>query len=131
MARGKLEEAEVELRAALASWEKRLGSEHPKVARAQCSLASLLLERGRPDEALPLAEQAWRQHQREDVPLEHRAEAAFMLAQILWSIRGPQRDRARAIALAEDAARSLAADEGEHAQALEVVERWRRSHRAR
>ncbi|MEX1364564.1 MAG: tetratricopeptide repeat protein, partial [Nannocystaceae bacterium] len=104
---GKLDEAEAEYRGVLALLEGSVGSEHPDMARARASLAKLLVLRQRAADALPLAEQAWAQYQRDDAVPEDRAETAFVLARALWEVDGPLRDRARARQLADDALESF------------------------
>ena len=59
-----------------------------------------------------------------------RAQTAFVLARVLWSIEGAARDRARARDLAEDEVTSYREAAGEDAEALEEVEQWLQQHRA-
>ena len=126
---GRYEEAEAEFRTALASWEKSLGADHPNIVPLLDLLASLLLREGRLDEALPFVNRAWARHQQVGVAPHERAQTAFVLARILWSIDGAEQDRARALELATDAAASYRAATGEHADELMEVEQWLDLHR--
>ncbi len=54
----RLDEADTQLRQALAAYESRLGVAHPQVGVTLDRLSDLALARGRPAEALPLAERA-------------------------------------------------------------------------
>ncbi len=121
---GKHAEAEAELRAALAGWRAALDADHPYVAMAQSGLADALRAQGKFDEALPLAEQAWTRRKRDDTVVEYRGETAFVLARILWSVKGTARDRARAAELARDAADSFRKAGDAAAQRAEEVDAW-------
>jgi hypothetical protein len=94
------------------------------VAQSRHNLAIVLEQLGRLDEALPLAEAAWKRRQADDIPSQLRAQTAFLLARLLWIIEGPARNRSRARALAEDAAASYARAGEAQAERLGEVERW-------
>ncbi len=70
----RLDEAETQLRQALAAYESRLGVTHPQVGATLDRLSDLALARGRPAEALPLAERAVAILRRSRGP-EHRTTA--------------------------------------------------------
>ncbi|MEM9458849.1 MAG: serine/threonine-protein kinase [Myxococcota bacterium] len=124
---GRLEEAKAEHQRVLARWERTLGPEHPYAARSRSNLAEVLLEQGHAEHARRQAEQAWTHQQRDDIPAEHRAQTAFVLARALWPDHA---QRARARTLAERARDGFAAHgQGSKDQRLEV-ERWLRHHRA-
>lgn len=119
--REKLVEAEAEYRGTLEILEAQPGSEHPFVPRQRASLARLLLETERASLALPLAEQAWTQHEKDGNPPEERARTAFILAQIVAAL-GQPRERARS--LAEDARASYARAGDVHDESRREVEAW-------
>jgi eukaryotic-like serine/threonine-protein kinase len=100
-ANGEFASAEAEHRLALAVRLRMLGEQHPDVAMSRSSLAAVLIELGRPDEAVLLAEQAWKIRDREGIAAEQRAETAYFLARALWASNG---DRVRARELAERSA---------------------------
>jgi tetratricopeptide (TPR) repeat protein len=102
---GRYAEAESEFRSALGVREAVLGPEHPDVAQSAYNLATVVVQLERDIEALPLAEQAWTRRQRDDIPQRQRADSAFLLARLLWTIEGRARDRPRARQLAKDAVR--------------------------
>ena len=85
-----------------------------------------MLALDRPPEALLLAEQAWTGRQGDDIPTGECAKTALLLARILWVVKGPARDRARARRLAKDALdayREL--EDGEH---VDETQRWLGTH---
>jgi eukaryotic-like serine/threonine-protein kinase len=125
---GKYIDAEAEYRAGLPRLEAALGADHPAVAMARHNLANFLRWRNRPAEALPLAEQAWTRRQQDDMPPELRAETAFLLARILWIVDGPDRDRARARILAEDAQASYARVDDPDDEGLDEFQQWLQKH---
>jgi hypothetical protein len=95
------------------------------------SLANFLRWRSRPAEALPLAEQAWTRRQQDDMPPELRARTAFLLARILWIVDGPDRDRARARTLAEDAQAAYERVDDPNDEGLAELQQWLQQHRLR
>ncbi|MCH9684994.1 MAG: tetratricopeptide repeat protein [Deltaproteobacteria bacterium] len=126
---GKHEEAEAQLRIALATSEDAVGSDHPQVAQVRSTLADTLCDLGRASEALPLAELAWQRHRRDDTPEDAEADAASVLARALWTVESPQRDRARARALAEDALQSFRGM-GAVGDKTQHLEQWLATHPA-
>lgn len=128
---GKYPDAEVEYRAGLWGLENALGGDHPAVSMARHNFANFLRWRSRPSEALPLAEQAWTRRQRYDTPPGLRAETAFLLARILWIVDGPDRDRARARMLAEDAQASYERADSPDDEGFAEVQEWLKEHRLR
>ncbi len=130
-AQGKHGEAERVSRKALAELEVVLGPDHFNVADERSGLATILRAVHRLDEALPIAELAWARHQLEDTPIHNRGETALLLAGILWDIKGPARDRARARSLALDARASYEKAGDAYRESLREVERWLDSHRVR
>jgi eukaryotic-like serine/threonine-protein kinase len=128
---GKFSDAEAEYRAALSGLEAALGADHPAVALARHNLANFLRWRSRPAEALPLAEQAWTRRQQDDMPPELRAETAFLLARILWIVDAPDRDRARARTLAEDAQAAYERVDDPNDERLAELQQWLQQHRLR
>lgn len=94
-------------------------------------LAEVVLERGRFEEALELAERAWsRRRQRDDIMPRERAQTAFLLARTLSSARTSTESRARAERMAEQAVRDYAEAGDSHEDARREVERWLERHRA-
>ena len=128
-ARGKYAEAEAEYRTALSVCERELDSDHPHTTTARHNLADVLVKLGRTAEALPLAEEAWDRRKRDDIPTEQRAETAFVLARISWSIEGPARDRSRARQLAEEARESFREAGDAFAENARDVQHWLDIHR--
>ena len=124
---GKHEEAEAELRAALGSMGS-LDPDHPYLANARTLLASVLLAQDRADQAREFAEQAWARRQRDDVPVAHRADTAFVLARILSSVERAPSDHARALELADDALRSYRASGSTHPGTIAAVQQWLDAH---
>ena len=118
------EEAVVEVRAAQAVLEKQLGPDHPDVATGAHHLGTLLMHvPGGAEEGIAMLERAWELRKRVTVSAFERGEAAFSLAEAL-----PDRDRARARSLAEEALAAYA-DAGEAGKApSETIERWLRRH---
>lgn len=132
-ARHRYEEAESELRAALVSWERGLDPGHPFLAAGRYALGELLLDLERADEALPLAEAAWERRERRDTPASDQADAAFLLARVLWSARIGGDDRRRARRLAEQAQQAYGQLAGSDMPAVGTsrsrdVERWLARH---
>ena len=123
---GRSEAAEAMYRRVLADRQRGQGTDHTNVARSRTDLAGVLLERGgHDDEARALAEQAWRRHQRDDVPADWQATTAFVLARALWATRGEDPARSeRARGLGEHALRIATASEGIAAENAERVRAW-------
>ena len=122
-----LEAAEVEYRAALASHERTLDADHPTLAQSRTTLALLLLERARYDEALSLAEAAWKRRQRDDTPPGQKGTTAFLLARALWnSSEHSDRERARRLARVAQEAHGQAGPS--HEQSQHDVGEWLEAH---
>ena len=125
---GRNVEAEVELRALSAQRDAVHGADHREAVQARVDLADVLFRLGRASEALALAERAWTQRQAEGTPPPERAEATLMLANILWTIGGSSRDRARARTLAEEAVSLYESASEAYEDDLETARRWLREH---
>jgi tetratricopeptide (TPR) repeat protein len=121
-------QSEAEQRAALAIYEAALGPDHPDTMTSRSDLADVVLAQGRPAEALVLAEQSWAQRGDEGVLIENRAYAASVLADALWDVEGPARDRARARQLAQEALASYREAGDPYAADVERVEHWLETH---
>jgi len=118
-------EAEAELRLAL---EIRREHEHERAAAAEteATLAELLVEQGRADEAVGLAEHAVRSAALDSVGAEERGFARYVLALALWDSPA-HRDRARARRMAE-LARSDLASTGRDADTVKMLDTWLAEH---
>lgn len=127
-ARGELPEAEAELRSALETLPLTLGPDHPHTRAAQDVLAQVLLELDRPAEALGLAERLHAQRTNVEVSPHDLASIDFLLANALWSVEGPARDRVRAVELAEDARQRYQGLGEAAASSVREVEQWLESH---
>ncbi len=121
--RGRLDEAEAELREALTEREDALGWEHVDTAQAAVALGDLLLADRRAAEAHELATRAAR-------PIRSRGDArgkadhAFLLARATWA----KGDRKGARALAESAAAAYAEQGPARADDRAEVLAWLRAH---
>lgn len=109
--RGRLEDAEAELRQASVLHGKLGNADHPDVAAVHHDLAEVLLARGRASEALEHATRAWERRRRGDLPQAARARSAFVLAQVLWATGRDAQTRGKARALAEEAMEGAEAEE--------------------
>ncbi len=128
-AQEKYEQAEAEHRIALRMWLKSLGAEHPKVATSRANLATVLLELGRPEEALPLSQQAWKQIENDSNRAPHeRAGGAFLLAQALVQTDKVPRGHEQAQALAVMARDLFGSAGANHVEARQEVETWLTEH---
>jgi eukaryotic-like serine/threonine-protein kinase len=94
---GRYAEAEKDFRAAADRATELFGADHYRTAIALGDLGKVLLDEGRPSEALPILEKTVQIRERSDLSLENVAEARFALARALWETR---QDRPRALALA-------------------------------
>ncbi len=122
---GRDEEAEAEYRRALELLGNALGPEHPAVASSRTKLAAFVLDRGRVEEALALAEQAWSRNQRDDTRAEDQASSAFVLVRALWASSKDEGPRGRAQALAK---RALATCAEETCSEVEEIQAWIDAH---
>lgn len=120
LATGAYEEAEALYRRALAIDEKQ-GSEAPEVAYSLLGLAKVALARGRPADAVPLADRAVAILAGRQVAAHKLALGRLALAQALWAApAGQGRDHDRALAQARSAREELRATKGEHKELAEV-----------
>ena len=117
---GKREEAEQEARAGLAGL--RPGSGSARTGQAQLAECLLALDRGH--EALDFAEAAWIEGGYEDDAPEEMGRRGYLLARILWSLDGPERDRAAANDLAQVAVRVYRRAGEPFEERAREVERW-------
>ncbi|MEM7157595.1 MAG: serine/threonine-protein kinase [Myxococcota bacterium] len=127
--RGRNVEAEVEFRELLARREAASGPDHRRTIQLRVDLALVLLRLGRASEGLPLIERAWAQRKGEGIPAGAQAETAFVLAQFLWAIERPHRDRARAIEMAEESVRRYESASEAYEDDLEKARQWLKEHR--
>jgi tetratricopeptide (TPR) repeat protein len=116
--------AEKHERAALRIQQRTLRRDHVSLAQTRYALAATLMKLDRPELALPLAEQSWERWQRDDIALRNRARVAFVLAQALWQVDPPLRDRARARRLAEQASRAAREAGDAHAALAAQIRQW-------
>ena len=91
------DDAEVQLRSAVEIWQQAFGAANNSTANAKAELARLLLHRGETEEALRLAEDAWRQHEEHGNPVT-AATTALVLARALHAMDPGERVRTRALA---------------------------------
>jgi eukaryotic-like serine/threonine-protein kinase len=118
---GAYEEAKGLYARALAIWEEALGTEHPDLGYPLHGLANIALKQGHLADAVSVAERAVGVLATAEVPPTRLAPVRFMLARALWDA---QRDRSRAVALAEQA-RDAWRNAGSGAQEdLAEVEAW-------
>jgi len=116
-AQGKTAEAEAEYRKALAA-----AADDPIALEVGVGLAALLLTKGELEEALALAEQS-QKRQGENTSPQRRAEAAFVLARIVWEAAKAEPATARAAHRMR--ARELA---GKASSVLQAAKHGRRDH---
>ena len=108
-----------------------MAPEHPHIALSRTNLAKALrAQKIATDEALALALAAWSRRMATDIPNEDRAEAAFLLAQLLRE-RGQAADKARARLLGETARDAYAAAGPAYAASRSEVEAWLRRPQSR
>ncbi|MDC0669987.1 serine/threonine-protein kinase [Nannocystis radixulma] len=100
---GELAQAEVLLRRSLAIWE-RVDRDNPQAMAPATSLGAVLVDLGRPGEALPWLERAVTIREAEQGAPWALAESRWQLARALWAV---DEGRPRARALAESARASL------------------------
>lgn len=128
-ARGRADEGEDQYRRALEICESSLGAEHPWTAQNLGDLAEVLHEQGRDDEARSLAQRAWDIGSRGDGHPAHRANAAFLLARILWKTERTANQRRIARELAEQALELLERSEDVGIdQERNAIRRWLERH---
>ncbi len=121
---GDHEAAEELYQRALAINEKVLGPEHPNLASSLMGLAEVALARHQPGDAVPLARRAVALREQVDAKAA-LANARFLLARALWDAPiSAGRDRARALALAQQARDVLRAAGKGSARVLAMVEQW-------
>ncbi|MEM7156636.1 MAG: serine/threonine-protein kinase [Myxococcota bacterium] len=99
----RLDEVEAESRDILPRLVESMGPDHRYTTAVRSNLAVLLLDKGEFAEALPMLEEVYARRQNDGSTLEMRVEGAQNLAQALWKIEGPARDRGRAKVLNEEA----------------------------
>jgi tetratricopeptide (TPR) repeat protein len=115
----------------LAILEKTLGPEHQLVSSPLVALTMVALAEGRPGEAVPLAERAVRLAEKGRVGT-YVAQTRFLLALALWDAPAENgRDRARAMALAEQAREGLRGAGEATATQLAQIDAWLREQGAR
>jgi eukaryotic-like serine/threonine-protein kinase len=120
---GRPAEAEAEHRRALAIREAVLPPDHPDLAQSRSNLAAVLIGR-KTQEAVELAEAAWARRQRDDIPEEHRADTAFVLARALWRSSTQEGIRGRAEALALQALGLYEGRESSSTAEVETLRAW-------
>jgi serine/threonine-protein kinase len=114
------DEAQQRLDRAQAIMEKKLGKDYPDLAYVFAVQATLLLERGKPAEALPLLERALKLSPKG----ASLAEMQFSLARALWEAKRSERSRAVALATeARDAFQRLG-----HAPKAAKASKWLAEH---
>ncbi|HEY5926470.1 MAG TPA: serine/threonine-protein kinase [Kofleriaceae bacterium] len=102
------DEAETNLRAALATWEAKLGKTHPRLAYPLIGLGKIALARKQGASAVPSLERAVKLVAEASVDVMLRAEAKFVLGKALWQ----SGDRKRATKLAGEALEALGKEAG-------------------
>jgi tetratricopeptide (TPR) repeat protein len=115
---------------ALASDERRLGSEHPELSEPLTGIAQVYLRLGRAREAVPLLERAITLLEAQKSDSSALATARFELARALSARRGTDANPARARALAE-AARAFLSEKAStplEKDFLKTITRWLASH---
>ncbi|MEM9455900.1 MAG: serine/threonine-protein kinase [Myxococcota bacterium] len=125
---GKPERALAPIRSALAIYEEIYDPEHPITTSARGLEGVILLETGRPDDALDRLEPAYatlKGRERNDVSSDRQATLAFGLARALWS-RPAERPRAQR--LARSALALLRAAPGDHSELHDALTRWLDEH---
>jgi eukaryotic-like serine/threonine-protein kinase len=125
-ATGSYAEAHASYERALAIWEQALGSEHPDLAYPLVGLARIALTRGRAGDAVAFAERATKVREDGDAPAREVAEARFVLARALWD--ASDRERPRALAVAEQAREAYREAGDGKATELAEVEAWLLEH---
>ena len=121
---GAYDEATVLYERAIAVYERSVGPDDPVLAYPLVGLAELSLARSRPGDAIAPAERAVSLRETHGVTAGLAA-ARFVLAQALWDApEATDHDRARAIALAEQARAAWRRTEGDRAARMTEVEKW-------
>lgn len=89
---GEYREAERSYRAALRIREALLGPGHPDLVIPLQNLGSLLVDRGRPSEAISIFQRTWRIRQSTFASAVAQADVGFWLGRALWESRkAPER----------------------------------------
>jgi eukaryotic-like serine/threonine-protein kinase len=125
------DEAEHQYRRALEIQREALPADHPDVASSLVGLARVGLAKNDLEQAREHAEHAVSIREKAKMAPELLAEARFVLARILWNIRG---ERARSRSLAEQAHTAWSnagSDDPQTKEYLADVEQWLAEHRAR
>ncbi len=111
---------------ALAIYEVKLAPEHDDIAMTLSALADDLLALGDPNGALPLAERAHRMREHAAIDPVQLANTQWALARALFDAK--ERDRPRAIQLAEKARATFAAAPMSPDNRLAEISAWLRRH---
>ncbi len=119
---GRHPEARQSFERASAIWETELGSDHLGLGFALTGIGLSHLAEGNPSAALVPLERAFKIRQAQEKEPSNRAETTFALARALWE---SNRDRGRALALAEQARSDYAAAPSAKGK-LAAVESWLR-----
>ncbi len=124
-ARGALAEARTHLEKALAIWERAHGREHFHVTDALTELGTVLLDEGTRELALPMLERAVSASVKDASEPDLVADAQFGLSRALWS---RERDRARALELADQARLGYERAGRNGIRGLAALEKWSKAH---
>jgi tetratricopeptide (TPR) repeat protein len=124
MTQARWDEGEAELREALSRMEAVRGPDHVEIMGPLLGLAGTAIERGRPADALPLAERALAVGTEAKLSDARIATARWLTGQALWDAGG-DRDRARALVEQAVAARQVETNDSER---LAAAEAWLATH---
>ena len=118
-------EARADMEAALETFERVLGRDHPFLANPLTGLGQVALGAGRPADAQGLLERAWEIRSTHTADGGVREQTAFSLAQAIWD--AAPADRRHALELAGEAHDGYAAMP-DLAPRLALVDRWLAGH---
>ncbi len=123
--KGDRDEAEALHRRALQIWTTALGPDHPTTAFALSGLADLMLDGGRPAEALELAQHVVEIRRKAGVSAALRASASLQVARAQWELGVSRLD---ALAAGREAAEVFTAAGPGFSEDREAAEAWVRAH---
>lgn len=124
---GKFGDAKALLESTIGLAVSELGAAHPELTVWNLDFASTLLRYERANDALDFAEAAWT-HRRDVAAVHEQAQAAFVLARVLWDGSQDPHARSRARDLALQARNMYRRADGDHAETLEALQIWLEKH---